>query len=320
MRLADGAPSVIGLSGTPITNRPIEFWPILNIIRPDVFSDRIKFAWSFCAPKWTPFGWVFKGAANLGKLNRLLLRHCMIRHLKKDVLKELPGKIRKAVSFRLSSYEEYHHAEDDFLRWLYSISPARAIRARKSQALVRVGYLLRLCARLKLEQTVRWIKEFFEMHEGQKLVAFSMNTFVIDHLHQLFPGSLILDGRVTGRKRHETVRRFQSDRGVNLLLGNWRAAGIGINLQAAYHAVALDLPWTPGDLLQGEDRIHRIGQKEHCVIYYLIALETIEERLMQLLRDKADVLDAVLDGGRSAKELDVFEALIEEVEHEKAKR
>ena len=311
LKLAACAPSVLGLSGTPITNRPIEFWPILHMIQPELFSNRVKFAWKFCGPKWSPWGWQFTGATNLGKLNRVLRECCMIRKLKKDVLPELPDKVRKAVSFKLSSYKEYHRAEQDFLGWLKAISPMRALRASKSQALTKVGYLLRLCAQLKLQHTAQWIEEFFSLNPGKKLVALTMHTFVIDALRDRFPKSVILDGRVTGRKRHETVRRFQSDPRTNLLLGNWKAAGIGITLHAAHNTAALDLPWTPGDLVQGEDRIHRIGQKKHCVIHYLVALDTIEAKLIKILRRKAEVLDAVLDGGRAAKELDIFETLLD---------
>lgn len=313
-KLAENAASVLGLSGTPIINRPIEFWPILNIICPDLFPDRVQFAWRYCAPKHTRWGWRFTGSARTGELNRILREECMIRRRKRDVLQELPNKIRKVVSLKLSSYKEYRKAEDDFIGWLKGISLARAARAKKNKALTRVGYLLRLCAALKLKWTERWIEEFFEAHPGECLVAFSMNTFVIDCLHKRFPRSVILDGRVKGRKRTETVRRFQSDRRIDLLLGNWKAAGVGITLHRASNAVGLDLPWTPGDLLQGEDRIHRIGQEKRCVVHYLVTIGTIEEKLIKILKKKAAILDAILDGGRTTKEVGIFDALMEEMQ------
>jgi len=157
----------------------------------------------------------------------------------------------------------------------------------------------------------RWIKEFFENHEGEKLVALTMHTFVIDHLKRKFPQSVIIDGRVIGRKREETVRMFQSNRRVNLFLGNWKAAGLGITLTAAHNALGLDLPWTPGDLLQGEDRLHRIGQKKDVDVYYLIVKDTIEEKLVKLQQTKSKVLAAVLDGGSGgAGGKDIFDELL----------
>jgi SWI/SNF-related matrix-associated actin-dependent regulator 1 of chromatin subfamily A len=140
-----------------------------------------------------------------------------------------------------------------------------------------------------------------------------MHTFVIDHLKKKFPQCVVVDGRVVGRKRVESVRRFQSNRRTNLLLGNWKAAGVAITLHAASNGAALDLPWTPGDLLQGEDRLHRFGQKKNVIIHYLIALNTIEEKLLKLLRKKSKVLDAILDGKADVGDLDIFGELLAEI-------
>lgn len=317
LHLANRVPSissVVGLSGTPITNRPIEFWPVLQAIRPDLFPSFTKFAWRYCKPKYTRWGWQFNGSTREAELNRILLRECMIRRLKKDVAKDLPDKVRRAVSFKLKSYHEYYEAEKHFLKWLAKQSPTRAKRAAKSQALTKIGYLLRLVAKLKLELTTQWIEDFFEAHPGEKLVGFTMHTFVIDHLKQKFGRrAVVVDGRVTGRMRTETVRQFQSNKSIDLFLGNWIAAGIGITLTASHNVAAFDYPWTPGDLLQGEDRIHRIGQKKNCFIHYLATLGTIEEKLIKILRKKAKVLDAILNGGRSKNDLNIFDVLLKEM-------
>jgi len=318
LKLTEKATSVLGLSGTPLTNRPIELWPVLQAIRPDLFPSKHEYAWRYCKPRFTPWGWIFDGATHMGELNRILRRECLIRRLKKDVLKELPPKIRQAVPFRLDSYREYEEAEEDFLGWLRSISPARANKAAKSQALVKVGYLLRLVARLKLDQTIRWIEEFYESHPGEKLVALTMHTLVIDRLKEKFGRrAVVIDGRVVGRMRQETVKQFQSSRKIDLFLGNWRAAGVGITLHAASNGVALDLPWTPGDLLQGEDRLHRIGQRKNVIIHYLMTLGTIEEKQIKILRKKTTILDAVLDGRSDASHLNIFDELLAEMKRER---
>jgi len=312
LQLTENASSVLGLSGTPLTNRPIELWTILKAIRPDLFPDHNEYAWRYCKPRWTRWGWVYDGAVRTPELHKILRRECMIRRLKKDVLTELPDKTRQMVPFRLKSYEEYDQAENDFLLWLRRISPQKAQRAKRAEALAKMGYLIRLAARLKMDWTERWIEEFYESHPGEKLVAMTCWTFVIDHLKQKFGDrAVVIDGRVTGRQREETRRCFQSNKRVDLLLGNWRAAGIGITLTAASNLASLDLPWTPGDLLQGEDRIHRIGQKMKVVIHYLMALDTIEEKQVNILRKKTKILDAILDGKRPAKDLNIFDALIE---------
>jgi SWI/SNF-related matrix-associated actin-dependent regulator 1 of chromatin subfamily A len=316
LRLAKEVPSVVGLSGTPLTNRPIELWSVLRAIRPDIFPDRSQFAWRYCAPRYTPWGWKFDGAVHLKELNRILREECMIRRLKSEVIKDLPKKQRRMVVFRLKSYKEYNHAKENFLDWLQKQSPARAKRAKRSQALTKIGYLIRLACQLKLPWTTKWIEEFLESHPEEKLVCFTSHTFVIDHLKAAFPTALVIDGRVTGRKRVEVVRQFRSHPRKRLMLGNWIAAGIGITLVASRNVAALDVPWTPGELLQGEDRCHRIGQKRNVIIHYLAALGTIEEKQMAILRRKTKVLDSVLDGRTSKKELNIFDELLDELKKE----
>lgn len=314
IKLVTGASSVIGLSGTPLKNRPIELWPALHIIKPDLFPSREKFAWKFCKPRYTPWGWKYDGATNLPLLNKILKREVMIRRLKKDVLTELPAVSHQVVSFKLKSYVEYNKAQLDFISWLKEINPAKANKAKKSKALTKVGYLLRLVAKLKLEWTAKWIEEFFECHPGEKLVCLTMHTFVIDYLQERFRSrALVINGKVTGRKREETVRLFQSNRRWDLMLGNWIAAGVGITLTAASNIAALDFPWTPGDLAQGRDRVHRIGQKKNVFFHYLTALNTIEEKQIKGLQKKSKILDAILNGEAGAEDFDVFDELLAEM-------
>jgi len=144
-----------------------------------------------------------------------------------------------------------------------------------------------------------------------------MHTFVVDAIMRRFQKrAVMVDGRVVGRLRQETVRRFQTSPRVDLLIGNWRAAGVGITLHASRTAVAIDLPWTPGDLLQGEDRIHRIGQHRDVIIHYLVALGTIEEKQIKILHKKTSILDAILDGRAKVEDFDLLDALLKAMRRE----
>lgn len=301
----------LALSGTPMTNRPIELWPTLNVVRPDLFPSREKFAWRYCKPVYTRWGWQYTGATRMKELNTILKENLMIRRLKEDVLPELPAKQRRVIPFRLSSYKEYNRAQNQFLEWLKNIDPVKAKRAKKSQGLTKVGYLLRLVSELKRQWVVSWIRDFLEDGDS-KLVTFTCHTAVVDTLLKEFKNEVVyIDGRVTRpQERQKAVRLFQTNPTKRLFVGNVHAAGTGLTLTASSHVAFLDLPHTPGDLAQAEDRVHRIGQKNKVTIHYLITLDTMEEKLCSIIQSKSKVLSAIMDSGESAQDIDIYSELI----------
>lgn len=318
LKLSESADSVIALSGTPLTNRPVELWTILKAVRPDLFPSFSKYAWRYCKPRYTPkYGWLYNGATHLKELNQILRSECMIRRKKREVLKDLPSKTRRFTMFRINDYSEYNSARDDFLDWLEKISPSAAKRAKRAEAITRIGYLMRLAARLKYPWTVQWIKDFFEARPGKKLVAFTMHTAVLKRLEERFENRcLVIDGSVNARKKHEAVRAFSSNPKKDLFLIQWKAGGVGLNLVSASDVVALDFPWTPGDLIQGEARVDRIGQKHEVTSHYLALAGTIEEDQIKFLRRKSKILDEVLDGKRDSDDLDIFNEMMKHFTHE----
>jgi len=298
---------LLALSGTPILNRPIELWPVLNMIDPIRFNSRFRFAQRYCDPKSNGFGMDYSGASNIEELNELLLDSVMIRKRKLEVIKELPQKMRQVVPIDMENPIEYERADDDFIGWLQEVSPDKVQGAKKAKAVVKVGELLRLAARLKLKATIEWVNNFLE--DGDKIVLFARHKFVIKELHNAFHKSVVVDGSVTGKRRMAAVDKFQKGN-ANVLIGQIDAAGVGLTLTAAADVAFIELPWQPGAVTQAEDRCWRIGQDRTVWIHYLVAVDTIEERLCSILQDKQEVVDAILDGKKVDGSLDVWDLLL----------
>jgi SNF2 family DNA or RNA helicase len=119
---------------------------------------------------------------------------------------------------------------------------------------------------------------------------------------------------VTGRLRSESVRKFQTSPRTLYAWGNWKAAGVGITLHAAHNFAAFDFPWDPGTLWQGIDRIHRIGQAEVCNIYWIVAKDTLEDKLISILRKKTNIITSIIDTAEQKDEdlLSIFQELVKE--------
>lgn len=316
-RLCEGVPHIIGLSGTPMMNRPIDMFPILRLIAPHEFGNRPAFGHRYCGPKKKPWGWEYKGASNVKELNERLLSTCMIRRLKKDVLHQLPKKVRQVVTLEINDPEKsYKQANNDFLNWLAAINPSAAVRAAKAEVVVQIGYLKRLAARLKARAACDWIENFLT-NTNEKLVTFAVHTKFLDLIERRFgPVSVRVDGSTSSKARMAAVERFQTDPACRLFNGNIQAAGTGIDglQRVASTAAILEMDYRPAIQLQAEARIDRIGQDEPSFIYYLIAANTIEERIAKTINNKQDIINGVIDGATGGGEtFDVLDEIIKGV-------
>jgi SWI/SNF-related matrix-associated actin-dependent regulator 1 of chromatin subfamily A len=296
--LCRGVRDVIGVSGTPLNNRPKELWPIISILRPDVFRHKTLYLHEYCLGRTRRGKQLYDGARNTDRLHDMLKKHCMIRRTKKDVAKQLPDKVRQVIPIKLSAeaWDEYHEADTNFLQWLGTISPTRATAAQKAEAVTKTAYLRFLAAKLKMRQTKEWIRDFLTQSNG-KLVVFAIHRKAIESLRRDFDDiavSLYGDTSKTDRKAAE--QRFQNDKQVRLFIGNIHAAGTGLTLTAAQDLLFAELSWRPADHTQAEDRIHRLSQVGTAFIRYAIAMGTIEEYLAELIQRKQKILSRILDG------------------------
>ena len=311
IKLCSGVRHVVALSGTPMLNRPIELWPTLHLLRPKVFSSKFSYGLDFCGGRRGRWGWEFNGATKTEELHKLLLETCMVRRRKVDVLTELPDKIRQVVPVDMRDADEYQRAEADFISWLRQQDPAAAVRAKRAEAVVKAGYLLRLAAKLKCRSVYGWVNDWLE-ETDEKMVIFAVHRKMIEALQRNIKSqSVVIDGSVGGHDRKLAVDQFQTDKKTRVLIGNVQAAGVGLNLTRASSVAFAELPWQPGAVMQAEDRCHRIGQMMSVNIYFLVAHSTVEEKRAAIIGKKQEVLSAVMDGGRVEGDLDVFDEFIQ---------
>lgn len=306
---------VIAISGTPIENRPKEIYPVIDIVCPTLFKNWWTFAHRYCDAKNDGWGWNFNGASNTKELNAILTENVMIRRLKKDVLKELPTKIRTVIPVDIDLYE-YKKAEKDLFSFVQKMKEetnyykAAARRTKAKEGLALVERCKQAAVVGKMDSVIEWIEDYLE--NDKKLVLFANHTFVLDMLENKFKNiSVRVDGSVSATKKKEAETIFQTQDNIKLFLGNIQSAGVAITLTAASDTLTLELGWTPGEHDQAEDRVHRFGQTADSVnAYYIVAKNTIEEKIAEMLDVKRNILAQVLDG----KEAEADDMLLELLE------
>jgi SWI/SNF-related matrix-associated actin-dependent regulator 1 of chromatin subfamily A len=289
---------MLALSGTPIINRPIEFFPVLNMLDSEEWRFRMSYAFRYCDPHrgFMGRGWDLSGASHLEELHERVSK-IMIRRTKAEVLPELPKKRRTYLRLK-TDLSEYRRAEAEFLLWLEETEGKEAaLRAQGALALVQLGKLKKLAAQAILPLGIDWISSFLE-ESDQKLVAFAIHRSILSKLTEAFPRAAVISGEVSSaRERQKEAERFQKDPKCRLLLGGLRPAGTGWTLTAASTTVFFEVGWTPGEHDQAEDRVHRIGQKADSVsAYYLVPMGTVVEDTLELIEKKRKIISQAVDG------------------------
>ncbi|ADG73720.1 helicase domain protein [Cellulomonas flavigena DSM 20109] len=133
-----------------------------------------------------------------------------------------------------------------------------------------------------------------------KVVFFAKHVDVMDHAEKTFAERGIsytsIRGDQTPRARAKAVAAFTEDPEVQIVVCSLMAAGVGLNLQVASNLVLAELSWTDAEQTQAIDRIHRIGQEEPVTAWRVIAAQTIDARIAELIDSKSGLAARALDG------------------------
>lgn len=273
---------VLAITGTPMKNKPEDLVAQLAIIgQIQHFGGISGFKHYFCSGP--------KKRSNLSQLNYLLNKHCFYRRLKKDVLDQLPDKMRTRVYCELpESYAvEYRSAMLDLEKYLKNYknaSDSKIRNAMRGEIMVRIGILKNISARGKFRDVCEYIDDI--MSAGEKLILFVSLREIGDAFKSKYPGAVMIRGGVSTEDRNQAVERFQSDPRVKLIICSIQAAGVGLTLTASSRVAFVELPWTAADTDQCEDRAHRIGQKDSVQCIYFLGRGTIDNHIYNVIQEK----------------------------------
>ncbi len=293
----------LAMTGTPIENHLGELWSLFEFLNPGMLGRSRTFA------ALTKGGRKDGDADSSLPLLASALRPFMLRRTKEQVLSELPEKTEQTLFCEMPPKQRKLYDE---LREFYRTSlNQRVSELGFNKAKIHVlEALLRLrqaaChpglvdpkratePSAKLELLTERISE--TVAEGHKALIFSQFTSLLTLVRQQFDAQGLtyeyLDGQT--QDRGAKVKRFQQDADCPLFLISLKAGGHGLNLTAADYVYILDPWWNPAAEAQAVDRAHRIGQLRHVFAYRLICRDTVEEKIVELQREKRELADAII--------------------------
>ena len=286
---AAGSPVVHVLTGTPLTNRPRDLFPLLQLVDHPLGRSFLAFARRYCDGHKNDYGyWQTGGASHEAEL-AVQLQGVMLRRTKDEVL-DLPPKQRSWIEMDVdaSVREALEHATARF------VAEERTERGGRLGIAMFSGARRRLAV-AKVPHTLDFVRG--AVAQGEKVVLFSCFTHATRRFARaLGDMAVTVTGEVPTDKRQALVDRFQNDDSVRVFIGQIHAAGVGINLTAARQVVFNDLDWVPANHWQAEDRTHRIGQRGTVNVTYMIARETLEAFVRTVLERKVRLVDDVVEG------------------------
>jgi len=225
----------------------------------------------------------------LTELHLILEKTVMIRRLKKDILPELPKKQRKKVLLDLSG-EEYEQLHQE-------IKQFNSLRNKDDKP----NLLMELWAKtgmLKVPAISEYILQLIK--DSKKFIIFAHHQEVMNSLENCLKTAHVnlvrIDGSTKSEERNHLVNKFQQDIKCQVAILSITACGTGITLTAASIVVFAELYWTPGILIQAEDRAHRIGKTGELEVHYLLGKNTVDDRIWSVVEHKLEVVGETLDG------------------------
>ena len=318
--LKDYAKQKILLTGTPVLNRPMELFTQLKVLGNELGKNPFAFMSKYVeTDRWG--GAV--GSKNLEELQLRLRTTCMIRREKKDVLLELPDKLRQVITLPREILSDSDRKNMDMIIQYLSESWDVATGKLTSSRIPfdEIAEMRHLQAVKKIPYVIEHLENVLENED--KVVIFAHHHDVIDAIHDKFRDiSVVATGNETLKERDEAVNRFQNDPNVKLFIGSIQAMGVGITLTASSTVIFAEVEWRPGDLFQAEDRLHRIGQKSTVLVQYLVINDSIDSYMINKILEKIGVIESVVNSEKVQKPYDLSDFLndfkeSEEIENSK---
>ena len=298
----------IALTGTPLENKIIDLWSIVDFLNPGYLGTLTDFK--------------DRNLNDIGKRQELSkkISPFLLRRLKRQVAPQLPPKIEETIYLPLS--------DEQMRTYTNEITAARTniLKSKPMEIFAALTRLRQICSHLhllpnkgypgqpaadslvdleshssKLKYLIDHLLELKE--EGHSALVFSQFTTMLEIIEKALEKHKTKIYKIIGEtpvsQRAGIVDNFQNDRDPAIFLLSLKAAGTGLTLTKADYVFIFDPWWNPAVENQAIDRTHRIGQDKPVIAYRLVASDTIEEKIMKLKEEKQHLFSQIIDSTTS---------------------
>lgn len=309
------ASGYIAMSGTPVENRLLEYWSIMDFVNPGLLGTAAAFTRDYAVPIEHD-----KDSRVLEQFRRLTGPFIM-RRMKTDksIISDLPEKIvtQQYCDLTVKQKMLYEAVLNNALGELENSSGEQQVSSMKRRGLIlsMITSLKQICnaphcydesvpadadTSGKAQTLLELLSELTAA--GRKTIVFTQYTATGELIASWLRDNMnieadFLHGALSLSQREQMVEKFQSDRSRPVLILSLKAAGTGLNITAASAVIHYDLWWNPAVENQATDRAFRIGQRNNVNVYRFVCEGTFEERIDEMIRAKQELADLTVEAG-----------------------
>ena len=291
------------LTGTPITRDVDDLFTQLKVFYPNFCRTIFEYRRRYMNCIHSYFGDTFKGFKDDSAKAEIInyLKHCSLRRTKKSAGLELPSitrtpvfvDINKKIAKESLSILDYAtkviNGSDDYNMYKTDLAEEASHIASVRKAL----------GVAKVPQVLQYVEHLLQSGT-QKLIVFGVHIDVVNLIYEALKEKYKdikthrIIGATTNTQREKIINEFQNEDTPQIIVANMIACGVGVTLTKAHTVVFAELDFTPSNIMQAEARVHRITQEHIVNSIFMIAKDSLDEKILGIIKEKIEVIKEVI--------------------------
>lgn len=298
-QLADKIKYIIALSGTPIKNRPSEYFPILNMLHPEVFRDRSTFLYNHVNTYNNGYGVKEEGLKHPAHFFDMT-KGFIIRRTRNEVAPQMPKIQRqfKYIEFPDDFEDAYNETVRKFIKYMDSTDNPLDFK-NYTNTLAYIAKMRHLCGLGKVDETYDYLDEFL-LDTDRKITVFLHHQDVAmllkSKLKENNRNYVEISSAQNTEEKMRAVDEFRNNPDVRILIASQLVAGEGLNLGFCQDFIMMERQWNPANEEQCESRFPDITKTGTVIGCYVVAIGTIDEYLSKLVEQKRAMFEQAMTG------------------------
>ena len=291
------------LTGTPVTRDVDDLYTQLKVFYPDFCRSIFEYRKKYMKCIHHFFGDIYKGFRNDVVKQEIirLLKNCSIRRTKKSAGLNLPSIIRTPVYIDINKKiaKESLSVLDYATKVINGVDDYTTYKTDLSEEASHIASIRKALGVAKVPQVVSYVDVLKESNIS-KLVIFGVHIDVINLIYEALKEKYKdvkvhkIIGATTPIQREKIIDEFQTNDAPQIIVANMIACGVGVTLTKSHTVVFAELDFTPSNIMQAEARVHRITQEHIVNSIFMIANESLDAKILDLIRDKLTIIKEII--------------------------